>query len=844
MSEHLHALSSSATGDTASVPRPTPQDIDGAFSALGDIIYSFDPQTDEYLYASASVVAVFGYTPEELSAMGGRKAFLARTFAAQNGVDPTTITDKWHGDSRPGVHSAEWWFRRKDGTLVCLEDRWVPVMENGRLVRVDGVMRDITKRKRAEQAVHNDRILLRTLIDNLPDAIYVKDLHCRKTVANLADVHNLGCTSESEVLGKDDFAYYPREIAEQFYEDDQTVLMTGKPVINREEYMLDEQGAKRWLLTNKLPLRDDQGRIAGLVGIGIDITQRKLAEEALARRNEELDRARLIAEEQARELELQAEELRKAREAALDASRYKSEFVANMSHEIRTPMNGIIGMTGLLLSTALTSEQREYTEIINKSGEMLLNIINDILDFSKIEAGKLAMEHLPFDLRDVIEETVDLHAQAGLAKNLELTCYIQPEVPTSLFGDAGRIRQIVTNLVGNAIKFTLQGGVHIQVSAESENESHVTLRLAVQDTGIGISQEHQKKLFQPFTQADGMTTRKFGGTGLGLTISKRLAEMMGGTIGMESEEGKGSTFWATVQMEKQPVGHLEEAIPDATGLNVLVVDDNETSRTILDHQLTSWNFDHALASSAAEAMERLRSDAGTGHPFTLVILDMHMPEVDGLMLARMIRSDASLAPMKLLMLSSGGEATRETLTGAGLDAFLKKPVRQSALLDCVTSLLGNLGTVNAKKESLKSAALPVDPGKVPNARILVVEDNVVNQKVAKRMLEKMGCSVQLVANGIEAVEVVGALPYDLVFMDCQMPEMDGFEATRLIKQAPRVHPLPPIVAMTANALAGDRERCMASGMDDYIAKPVKYADLAGMIAKWVPEKRDNDDVAP
>ncbi|MGA9119985.1 MAG: response regulator [Bacteroidota bacterium] len=836
MQEDPYFTQASHDGSTTGAPGPTNIDFHKLFFNVGDIIYSFDPDTDEYLFASPNCVQVFGYSADELRAMGGRKAFLLNTIAESDGGVYARIVEKWKTPSDPQVQCDEWWFRRKDGNLICLEDRWFPVIVDGNITRIDGMMRDITDRKRAEQLVQNDRILLRTLIDNLPDAIYVKDLACKKTVANLGDVHNLGCTSEGEVLGKDDFDFFPAEIAGRFYDDDQVVLKTGNPVINREEYMLDDRGAKRWLLTNKLPLRNEQGQITGLVGIGIDITQRKVAEEALARRNEELERAKLIAEEQARELEIQADELRKAREAALEASRYKSEFVANMSHEIRTPMNGVIGMTGLLMGTRLTPEQLEYTEVIHKSGEMLLNIINDILDFSKIEAGKLNMEHLPFDLREVIEETVDLHAQSASIKNLELTCYIEPNVPTSLFGDAGRIRQIVSNLLGNAIKFTLEGGVHIEASALEETESHVRLKLSVRDSGIGVSPENQAKLFQPFTQADGMTTRRFGGTGLGLTISKRLAEVMGGTMGIESEEGKGSTFWTTVFMEKQHGRNQEECIPDSRGLNILVVDDNETSRTILDHQLLSWRFHHTLAGSANEGLNCLKAAVKNGQPFTLAILDMQMPDIDGVMLARMIRADKTLPPMKLLMLSSSGEATREMVTGAGLDAYLKKPVRQSALLDCIASLMGTQDSIDQKKGLSHPEQVSPDQLRAQNVRVLVVEDNAVNQKVAKRMLEKMGCRVDLVANGIEAVEVVGVLPYDLVFMDCQMPDMDGFEATREIKRLRDAQMLPPIIAMTANALAGDRERCIDSGMDDYIPKPVKYPDLFSMISKWLPEK--------
>ncbi len=820
----------------ANSPQPLSIDFHELLFSVGDIIYSFDPSTDEYLYASRALEEVLGYTHEEVHEMGGRRAFLFKALAGEKSNDFVRIIAKGKTNCAPGSHCDEWWFNTKDGKTICLEDRWVPIMVDGVVQRIDGMMRDITDRKLAEQAVQNDRILLRTLIDHLPDAIYVKDLACRKTLANMTDVRNLGLTSESEVLGKDDFDLFPREIAQHFFEDDQLVLKTGTPVINREEYYSDGLEGKRWLLTNKVPLRNEQGEITGLIGIGIDITDRKAAEEALARRNEELDRARQVAENQARELEVQADELRAAREAALEASRYKSEFVANMSHEIRTPMNGIIGMTGLLLATSLTSEQHEYAEVIHKSGEILLNIINDILDFSKIEAGKLTMEHLPFDLREVLEETVDLHAQAAKVKELELTCFIASDVCTALFGDPGRLRQIVTNLLGNAIKFTSRGGVHVEVSSTGETEDDCSLAICVRDTGIGISAENQKKLFQPFTQADGMTTRRFGGTGLGLTISKRLAEVMGGTITMESEEGKGTTFKISLTLEKQKEPHQTETMPDTRGLNVLVVDDNETSRMILHHQLTSWRVNHSITSGAREALANLQSASQYGRPFTLAILDMQMPDIDGIMLARMIRLDKSITPLKLLMLSSSGEATRDLMIQSGLDAYLKKPVRQSALLDCIAGLVGTHGIRTQPQESEEPNPVPLVPIPLQHVRILVVEDNAVNQKVAKRMLEKAGCQSDIVGNGFEAIEAVESLPYDIVFMDCQMPEMDGFEATAQIRKRETGRQRIPIIAMTANALTGDREKCLQAGMDDYIAKPVKPADLYAMIAKWIPER--------
>jgi CheY-like chemotaxis protein len=395
----------------------------------------------------------------------------------------------------------------------------------------------------------------------------------------------------------------------------------------------------------------------------------------------------------------------------------------------------------------------------------------------------------------------------------------------------------VANLLGNAIKFTPRGGVHVEATSNGENEKGYGITLAVRDTGIGISLENQKKLFQPFTQADGMTTRRFGGTGLGLTISKRLAEMMGGTITMESEEGRGSTFRVSLVLQKQKVTNHTANIPEIGGLNVLVVDDNETSRMILHHELTSWRIDHCITSGATEALANLHSATQCGRPFTLAILDMQMPDIDGIMLARMIRLDKSIAPLKLLMLSSSGEATRDLLLKAGLDAYLKKPIRHSALLDCIASVVG-MGDFRIKPKSAGvHETITVVSASLQNVRILVVEDNAVNQKVAKRMLEKAGCKIDIVGNGFEAIEAVESLPYDLVFMDCQMPEMDGFEATGEIRKQEVDGQRLPIIAMTANALAGDRQRCLQSGMDDYISKPVKAADLYAMIEKWLPRTK-------
>ncbi len=815
------------------------------FTRLGDIVYEVDGQTREYTYISPALDDLLGYSPEDVSGMGGRQAFL--THLIQDGAGPlacSVISKSFQpGKDHPVV--LEFWARRRDGGLVCLEDRCIPVYAGSRLVKLQGVLRDITQRKQAEQALQDDRILLRTVIDNLPDAIFVKDLQYRKRIANPADARNMGFATEADVLGKSDFDILPGEVAERTFIDDQTVIQTGVAVLNREEQLLNKNGDRCWLLTSKIPLRNEEGTITGMVGIGVNITDRKLVEDALARQNEDLARAKAVAENQARELELQAGQLRQAREEALEASRLKSEFVANMSHEIRTPLNGVIGMTGLLMDTRVTPEQQEYLDVIHKSGEMLLNVINDILDFSKIEAGRLDLEIVPFNLREVLEETVELHAQSASAKDLELTCFVEENVPTALNGDPGRMRQILTNLIGNAIKFTERGEVSIRAALASEDPAAAMIRLSVHDTGIGISPEAQRRLFQPFTQADGSTTRRYGGTGLGLAISKRLCELMHGAISVESQGGAGSTFHVTCRCEKQTRPMAETPSLGASGIHILAVDDNETSRSILHHLLASWGIRHDTADGARGALAMLPEAARRNDPYSLAILDMQMPEIDGIMLARMIRADDSIPPLRLLMLSSGGEASKSALDTAGLDAYLKKPIRQSSLLDVISNLTGYKSLLGSTKVPAGVVREALASFADLNPRICVAEDNTVNQKVAKRILEKLGCRVDVVANGIEAFEAAVSLPYDIIFMDCQMPEMDGFEATAKIREREGETRHSVIIAMTANALAGDRDRCLAAGMDDYVSKPVKPADLATVIGRWLrtlPEEDGRQDL--
>ena len=558
--------------------------------------------------------------------------------------------------------------------------------------------------------------------------------------------------------------------------------------------------------------------------------QNSILEEKVKHKTKEIEKAMVKANKMAMKAE--------------KANLIKSEFLANMSHEIRTPMNAVIGMSRLLSDTKLTAEQWEYTEIIKKSGDSLLSIINDILDYSKIESGKLDLELIDFDLRASMEEVTDLLALKAHEKGLEYVAVVHPEVPSLLCGDPGRLRQILVNLVGNAIKFTNDGEVTIRVSLEDEDTTHVTIRFSVSDTGIGILPMDMDRLFKSFSQVDSSTTRKFGGTGLGLAISRQLTELMGGRIGVKSQEGKGSTFWFTAIFKKQPEWNKEKiSVPyDFRKKHILIVDDNATNRFVLKEQLRLWGCRYKEASSGAQALEMLRLARADKDPCEIAIIDMQMPGMDGETLGQKIKQDPDLKDTILVLLTSLGKwSDAKQMEQTGFAAYLTKPIKQSQLYNCLAMVTGAAAEVTKHQPAATVTHYAIADDKEYKFRVLLVEDNITNQKVALNILKRYGYNADSAANGKEAIRALEMRPYDIVLMDCQMPEMDGYEATGEIRNpASKVldHKV-PVIAMTAHAITGDRERCLEAGMDDYLCKPVNPRELCDMIEKWIKEPEDS-----
>jgi PAS domain S-box-containing protein len=719
---------------------------------------------------------------------------------------------------------------RTDGTRLAVSVSIAPVRAaSGAVVAAAVVARDITERKRAEEALRASEARLGALLDAAPDASVIVDKAGRIARVN-AQTERLFGYAREELLGRPVELLLPERFRRGHvrHRASYQAAPRARPMgMGLDLYARRKDGSEVPVEVSLSPLQTAEGTL--VISAIRDITARKQAEQALERTNRQLARAN---EELAR------------------ASRVKSAFLATMSHEIRTPMNGVIGMMDLLLDTTLTPEQHEYAETVRASGEALLTLLNDILDFSKIEAGRLDLEVTDCDVRRIVEDVVDLFAAQARDRGLELASLVYQDVPPVLRGDPGRLRQVLTNLIGNAIKFTEQGEVVVRATLAEQTDEAALVRFAVTDTGIGMTPEEQTQLFQPFSQADSSTTRKYGGTGLGLAISKRLVELMSGEIGVESALGQGSTFWFTARLSRPTTSSLAApAAADLRGKRVLVVDDNATTCQIVHDQIMSWGMLNGMAADAQSALTTLREAQRGGTPYDVAIVDLDMPDMDGLELARAIRANPALAAIKLVLLVSTRlcePSDDEAAWQADIDAFLTKPVRQSPLYNSLVMVLsGSVGQhIPATDVAANGGARPhtasVGEAHVGDVhirgRVLVVEDNVVNQRVAVRMLEKQGYRADAAANGREAVEMLTQIPYDLVLMDCQMPVMDGYAATAEIRRREReqgaVAGRTPIIAMTASALNGDAEKCLAAGMDDYLAKPVNVQRLEAVLARW------------
>jgi two-component system, sensor histidine kinase and response regulator len=628
--------------------------------------------------------------------------------------------------------------------------------------------------------VQSDR--LQGILDHTTTTISVKDRDGRYLLVNEHWRTAMGQVGV-DVLGRTDDELFPADIAAAIRVTDVEILRTGEA----GEFERDAATAGRLFHIVKFPLKDADGAVYATGTMGTDVSERQ----------------RALAE-------------------AVEASRSKSEFLANMSHEIRTPLNGVIGMTELLLSSELSPQQREYALTAANSSEALLDVINDILDFSKIEAGKLELDRHDFDLREAVEDTCDMLAPQAHGKNLELMAWIDEDVPALVSGDRGRLRQVLTNLVSNAIKFTENGEVAVRVRRERD-----VVRFDVADTGIGISRNAVGRLFESFAQADTSTTRRYGGTGLGLTISRQLVELMGGEIGVQSTPGSGSTFTFTVRLGEpstpRPGRRVRQPLP--ASLKVLIVDDNATNRAIVEAYLSARDVQCSTAASGPDALAKMHDAVRAGEPFELVVLDGQMPGMDGIELAQAITLAPSLRDARLVMLTSTTDR-RAAAREAGIDHYLQKPVRRLRLLETVAEAMGD-DREETEPDTPKTASAPRE------GAILIVEDNIVNQRVIEAMLAKRGFDVECASNGREALSMLPLRSYALVFMDCQMPEMDGYAATMAIRSREKGTERLPIVAMTAHAMKGDRERCLAAGMDDYLSKPLRPGELDAALERWL-----------
>lgn len=762
------------------------------------------------------------------------------------------VMDFIHPDSQQTARERIARIRATNGTVTAIEEQFIAL--DGRLIEVEVaatairfegkqaiqvILTDVRARKQLERVLLATNMQLEAILASATNiSIIATDYAGIITTFNTGAVAMLGY-AETEMVGRQTLTtLHLQEELDQLAGELHREASTPTPAFEvlterarrggfdeREWTYTRNDGGRLTVLVTITGLRNESGKLTGFLAIGKDITERKRAEAALTQAALELERKNV--------------ELAQARDAALQTAQIKADFLATMSHEIRTPMNAIIGMTGLLLDTALTEEQHDFADTVRRSSDALLTIVNDILDFSKIEAGRLHFEELAFDLRLAVEDTMELLAEAAQSKGLELIALVDASVPIGVLGDPGRLRQILVNLVNNAIKFTSTGEVFLQVTRAPEAGRDL-LRFTITDTGIGIPKEAQAKLFQAFMQADSSTTRRFGGTGLGLAICQRLVTQMKGQIGVESRPGEGSTFWFTAPF-------LETALADPPagiswsrlrGRRILLVEPNKTVRKALQQELSAQGIECLGAETGQAAVELAHTAAAMQKPFDLALVELHLTDMDGFETARTLKQHPSTAGMRLVILTTvGRRGDGATAQAPGIDGYLTKPIRQSQLLECFSQLLG----VTVPAASPKAAAAPplitrhtlTETQRTAVPRLLLAEDNPVNQKVACKMLENLGYRVDVAGNGQEAVAAHERAPYPLIFMDCQMPEVDGFEATALIRKMEGKSARTPIIAMTANAMQGDRERCLAAGMDDYVAKPIRPKELQAVLETWL-----------
>jgi PAS domain S-box-containing protein len=765
------------------------QELRRVLASVSDCLWSAQIDSEgrwQFLYVSPVVVRIKGQAPDVFR--NNPAAWWGHIYPQDREVWDGAVTRLRGGNSTQVEYRIIW----PDGSLHWVRDSVRVVVDPKGALLLDGVLSDITARKQAEEELGQERYLLTMLMDTIPDCIYFKDLQGRFLRINRALAARLGLDHPADAQGRTDFDFFSEEFARQALADEQGVIETGQGMVNREELNVWQDGRTGWMSTTKMPLTDRDGRIIGTFGISRDIAGRKR-----------------------REVELQ-----EARQAAEAASRAKSEFLANMSHEIRTPMNGVLGMTELALDTALNPQQREYLTMARVSAESLLTVINDILDFSKIEARKLTLDMVEFSLHETVGDTMKVLGIRAQQKGLELAACLAPDLPDSLLGDPGRLRQILVNLVGNAIKFTEKGEIAVEVTTEEWDTDTATLHFSVRDTGIGVPREAQAKIFEAFSQAEQATTRKFGGTGLGLTIASQLVELMGGRIWVESEPGKGSTFHFLARFELSGTPPKELDPGRLRDRPVLIVDDNATNRRYLEVLLAHWGMAPTAVDCGTAALACLQQAANASHPIVLVLLDGHMPGMDGFMLASEIRRRTTFPQPGMIMLASAGlPEDLDKATELNIADYLVKPIKRSELL---ATLLRLAGATPVKD--------PVSPKSVPKTagplRILLAEDNKVNQRLAIALLEKQGHTVVVAENGLQVIRLWQEQPFDVILMDVQMPEVDGVEATRRIREIERgtgCHV--PIIALTAYAMKGDRERFIGHGMDGYLSKPLQPREL-------------------